>query len=53
VDVSRGFLKFFKFFNRVSPGFRLLFACSYEQAKPLNSHFSETCKPTFAPNFIG
>jgi hypothetical protein len=46
--VSRGFLIFFPAYNRVSPGFRLLFACSPEQAKPLNSHFSEAYKPTFA-----
>jgi hypothetical protein len=50
--VSRGFLKFFKAYNRVSPGFRLFFACSHEQAKPLNSHFSETYNPTFASVFI-
>jgi len=41
-------LIFFNGYDRVSPGFRLLFACSYEQAKPLNSDFTKACEPTFA-----
>lgn len=48
MSLSRVFFNFFQANNRVSPGFRLFFACSHEQAKPLNSRFFETCRATFA-----